>query len=286
MKSNSTQYTPRGGYEDRRRMQPGRETPIGPIINWAALWSRIWFFLKRLVAELWYLVSRRQPAKAPAASASYRSNQNGPGLVLFRKWSVPLFKIAAALVLFFYVMQRDIQFSIQMKAPFGQSTGFSEGVSQKGIETMGFAQTVGLGGSSTTATKAEVLDLPAVEDYLDRFAQVAQTEMEKYGIPASIKMAQAILESRAGQAMEAKVDNNHFGKPMAGQPYESAWRNWREHSLLLVNRHPALLKHGKDFRAWARGLEKAGYNKSDNYANQLLEIIDRFHLEQLDDPTI
>jgi flagellum-specific peptidoglycan hydrolase FlgJ len=86
--------------------------------------------------------------------------------------------------------------------------------------------------------------------------------------------------------MEAKVDNNHFGKPMAGQPYESAWRNWREHSLLLVNRHPGLLKHGKDFRAWARGLEKAGYNKSDNYANQLLEIIDRFHLEQLDESTI
>ncbi|WP_367388679.1 glucosaminidase domain-containing protein [Lewinella sp. LCG006] len=284
MKSNSTQYTPRGGYEDRRRMQPGRETPIGPIINWAALWSRIWLFLKRLVAELWYLVSRRQPVKAPARAS--RNNQNGPGIILFRKWSLPLFKVAAALALFFYVMQRDIQFSIQMKAPFAQSTGYSEEVSQNGIEAMGFAQTVGLGSSSKSAAKSEALDLNAVEDYLDRFAQVAQTEMEKYGIPASIKMAQAILESRAGQAMDAKVDNNHFGKPMAGQPYESAWRNWREHSLLLVNRHPDLLKHDKDFRAWARGLEKAGYNKSPNYANQLLEIIDRFHLEQLDDPTI
>ena len=284
MKSNSTQYTPRGGYEDRRHMQPGRETPIGPIINWAALWSRIWFFLRRLVAELWYLVSRRQPVKA--TNTSYRRNQNSPGLILFRKWSVPIFKVAAALVLFFYVMQRDIQFSIQMKAPFAQSTGHTEGVSQKGIETMGFAQTVSLGGAAKGETKAEALDLPAVEDYLDRFAQVAQTEMNKFGIPASIKMAQAIVESRAGQAMEAKVDNNHFGRPMAGQPYESAWRNWREHSLLLVNRHPGLLKHGKDVRAWARGLEKAGYSKSDNYANQLLEIIDRFHLEQLDDPTI
>lgn len=284
MKSNSTHYTPRGGYEDRRRMQPGRETPIGPIINWAALWSRIWFFLKRLVAELWYLVSRRQPTEA--TGASYQRNQNGPGLILFRKWSVPVFKVAVALLLFFYVMQRDIQFSIQMKAPLGQSAGYSEGVSQQGTTSMGFAQTVSLGKAANSTTQEEALDLPAVEDYLDRFAQVAQTEMTKFGIPASIKMAQAILESRAGQAMEAKVDNNHFGKPLAGQPYESAWRNWREHSLLLVNRYPDLRKHGKDFRAWARGLEKAGYRKGENYANQLLEIIDRFHLEQLDDPTI
>ncbi|MGH1435782.1 MAG: glucosaminidase domain-containing protein [Lewinella sp.] len=284
MKSNSTQYAPRGGYEDRRKMQPGGETPIGPIINWVALWSRIWLFLKRLVAELWYLVSRRQGSKQVAPS--HRRQQAGPGLVLFRKWSVPLFKVAAALVLFFYVMQRDIQFSIQMKAPFAQSASYSEGVNQAGVETMGFAQTVSMGGSSSASAKPAALDLTSVEDYLDRFAQVAQTEMNKFGIPASVKLAQAILESRAGQAMDAKVDNNHFGKPMSGQPYESAWRNWREHSLYLVNRHPDLLDHGKDFRAWARGLEKAGYSRSDNYANQLLEIIDRFHLEQLDDPTI
>ena len=106
MKSNSTKYTPRGGYEDRRRMHPGCETPIVPIINWVALWSRIWLFLKRLVAELWYLVSRRQGSKQVAPS--HHRQQAGPGLVLFRMWSVPLFKVAAALVLFFYVMPRDI----------------------------------------------------------------------------------------------------------------------------------------------------------------------------------
>lgn len=284
MKSNSTQNTPRGGYENRRRMQPGSETIVGPIINWAALWSRLWLFLKRLVAELWFLITRR---KSSTATTAYQGAAPvGPGLALFRRWSFPLFKVTAALVLFFYVMQRDIQFSIQMKAPFAQGVASADAVSQPGVETMGFAQTVAFGGSSATTTKSGALDLNAVEDYLDRFAQVAQTEMNKFGIPASIKMAQAILESKAGQAMGTKMDNNHFGAPLAGQTYESAWRNWREHSLLIVNRYEDLRTHGKDYRAWARGLEKVGYNKSPNYANQLLEIIDRFHLEQLDDPTI
>jgi flagellum-specific peptidoglycan hydrolase FlgJ len=264
-------------------MQPGNNNHNGPIINWVALWSRLWLFLKRLVAELWFLISRR---KASASGPTRPPASSGLGLTVFRRWSLPVFKVAAALVLFFYVMQRDIQFSIQMKAPFAQTGADTEGVNQAGVEKMGFAQTISFGGNNETNSQSEALDLSSVEAYLDRFAQVAQTEMTKFGIPASIKMAQAILEGRAGQAMSVKMDNNHFGAPMAGQPYESAWRNWREHSLLIVNRYEKLLDHGNDYRAWARGLEKAGYNKSPNYANQLLEIIERFHLEQLDDPTI
>jgi len=288
MKSNTTQNAPRGGYGRRQGMEPGGAVPLGPIINWAALWTRLWLFLKRLVAEVWYLVSRRQPQQS--ATTNYRRYQTEPqgrSLLLFRKWSLPLFKVAAALVLFFYVMQRDIQFSIQMKAPLGQLVAANEATGDSRTETMGFVQSVAFGGAGHNQSQ-EVAPATAqvVEDYLERFAAVAQAEMTKYGIPASISMAQAILESNAGQSVAARVDKNHFGAPLAGQPYESAWRNWREHSLLLVNRFGQLRKLGNDYRSWARGLEKAGYSKQDHYANKLLEIIDRFHLEQLDDPTI
>jgi len=238
------------------------------------------------VAEFWYLLSRRQATPIVHKSNQRRSVASALALVPWRKWSFPIFKVATVLVLFFYVMQRDIQFSIHMKAPLGQSSAFSSNIWGSTTETMGFAQSVAFGTSPTTSKQERNLSTPEVEDYLERFAKLAQTEMNKFGIPASIKMAQAILESSAGHSLAAKSDNNHFGALLAGQPYESAWRNWREHSLLLINKYPHLQNLGNDYRAWARGLQKVAYNTSPNYANQLLEIIDHFHLEQLDDPTI
>jgi flagellum-specific peptidoglycan hydrolase FlgJ len=284
MKSNSTHYAPQGG--GNQRVKPGQADTNIPIINWAALWSRLWFFCKRLVAEIWYLFSRRQASPVAAKSRQRKSTTTSLALVHWKKWSFPLFKVAAVLVLFFYVMQRDIQFSIHMKAPLGQSSAFSSNVWGTAAETMGFAQSVSFSANPAASKQEPSLNAPQVEDYLERFANLAQTEMKKFGIPASIKMAQAILESNAGQSLAARTDNNHFGAPLAGQPYESAWRNWREHSLLLMNKFPHLQDLGTDYRAWARGLQKAAYSDSPNYANQLLEIIDHFHLEQLDDPTI
>lgn len=276
-------------------MQPGYDGTHGVIINWALLWSRVWTFSKRMVAELWYLVSRRTPSAKPSASKRGSSTYK-PALMQslwWQRWSMPLFKVTAAGVLFVYVMQRDIQFSIEMKAPLGQVSGYTAAqTAQPGdVQTMGFAQRVANFGSSLLSSSADegtdtAISPTLVDDYMARFAPVAQTEKAKYGIPASIKMAQAILESQAGEAIAARVDNNHFGTPMGNQKYESAWRNWREHSLMIINQHPQLLKLGDDYRAWARGLEKAGYSAAPNYANQLLEIIDRFHLEQLDNSTI
>jgi len=200
-----------------------------------------------------------------------------------------MLKVAVLGGLCLYVMQRDIQFSIHLKAPMGQTVAWDTDTPAAGTaEQMSLVRTVSLGAKQhkAAAKDAARLDQLAVETYLERFAPVAQAEMQKFGIPASIKMAQAILESQAGQAVAARIDNNHFGQPLAGQPFESAWRNWREHSLLLVHRFEELLSLGNDYRAWARGLQQAGYSNNPNYANDLLQIIDRFHLEQLDDPTI
>lgn len=284
MNSNYTNNAPQGGGSNRR-VDRGQADNHIPIINWAALWSRLWLFCKRLVAELWYLLSRRQATLKQTTTHQYTSGKPSLALVEWKKWSFPIFKVAAMLVLFFYVMQRDIQFSIHMKAPLASST-FSENIWGNTAETMGFAQSVSFGNTPRADKSERALSAPEVETYMERFANLAQTEMKKFGIPASIKMAQAILESNAGQSVAAKSDNNHFGVRLSGQPYESAWRNWREHSLLLINKFPHLREFGTDYRAWARGLQKAAYSDSPNYANQLLEIIDHFHLEQLDDPTI
>jgi len=286
MKTNSTHYIPQGGYEEKRRMQAGYQNSAQPIINWTALWSRIWLFSKQLIAEIWFLLSRRKEGQSGLFFKNDIRSKH-PVMPYLRKWSVPLLKVTAVLFMFFYVMQRDIQFSIQMKAPLGQLASGQATDSPASVDQMGFVQSVSWSGSSTKSKQQNAkIDAITVESYMQRFAPIARTEMDKYRIPASIKMAQAILESQAGQSVTAKVDNNHFGQVMAGQPFESAWRNWREHSLLIVNRFPELLKNGTDYRAWARGLEKVGFNNHPNYANELLEIIDRFHLEQLDDSTI
>lgn len=279
MRSNFTHQVSREGYDNRRRMQSGRETPV-PIINWRALWTRIWMTLKRWVAELWFLLSRRKPMQRPSVGGFKVPHSR------YSKWAWPAFKVAAALVLFMYFLQRDIQFSIHMKAPVGAQTASIWDAPRAAAEQMGLVQPVALS-TSTEAKAPTALGAQAIENYIERFGPVARAEMSKYGIPASIKMAQALLESQAGLTVAAKVDNNHFGSPLAaGQPYESAWRNWREHSLLLLHRFSELQQYDDDYRAWARGLQELGYSKNSNYANELLELIDRFHLEQLDDSTI
>ena len=284
MKSNSKQYVPQGGYGKNRRMQSGAENLYEPIINWAALWSRLWLFVKRLFAEIWFLISRRRDTDQNQAFNN-SSKSSHPALPFLRKISLPLFKITVALGLFFYVMQRDIQFSIEMKAPLAQAVSMETNTAK--VEQMGFVQSVSFDGSTNKASDhSGKMNVSNVEKYIERFAPIARAEMEKYNIPASVKMAQAILESSAGQSVSAKMDNNHFGQPMAGQPFESAWLNWREHSLMINSQFANLAKHGLDYRSWARGLEKGGYSHNSNYANELLEIIDRFHLEQLDESTI
>lgn len=150
---------------------------------------------------------------------------------------------------------------------------------------------------------AEELEPQTTEEYIDKYASVAVTEMHKYGIPASISMGQALIESRAGQSLLAKKCRNHFGLKCWSKKHrgccmkfkddnnndsfrhfeKSAWESWRAHSKLLSQgRYLELQKHGKDYRAWARGLKAIGYATDPNYAAKLIGIIERYDLHQLD----
>lgn len=137
--------------------------------------------------------------------------------------------------------------------------------------------------------------------YISRFAKVAQAEQEKYGIPASIKIGQGLLESNRGKSELATKANNHFGikcfskKCKKGhcmnkkddshkdffRVYRTAWESYRAHSIFLQKKR---YKHliGKQYKDFAYGLKKAGYATSKTYADDLIRLIEQLNLTRYD----
>ncbi|MCW5923653.1 MAG: glucosaminidase domain-containing protein [Saprospiraceae bacterium] len=149
--------------------------------------------------------------------------------------------------------------------------------------------------------------LTKCRDYVERFAPVAIAEMRQSGIPASIKLAQGLLESNAGESKLAMKTNNHFGikcfskRCKAGHcanftddthkdffvKYANAKGGYRAHSQFLRNssRYKHLFElEPTDYRAWARGLAQAGYATDKQYGEKLIAIIQTLDLDRYDMP--
>ncbi len=141
------------------------------------------------------------------------------------------------------------------------------------------------------------------EAYVKRFAEVAKSEMKRYGIPASITLAQGLIESNAGGSRLSRENNNHFGMKCFSKAckkghcsnftddshkdffrkYPTAWESYRAHSLLLQGkRYIGLRQFGKDYKKWAQGLKKAGYATDPRYAEKLIHIIEELNLNRYD----
>lgn len=140
--------------------------------------------------------------------------------------------------------------------------------------------------------------------YIEAFKGVAIEEMNKYGIPASIKLAQGILESGSGSSELAKYANNHFGikctsdwkgkayykdddkKDDCFRVYKDPRESFKDHSdFLKRKRYSALFELDKnDYKNWAAGLKKAGYATNPKYAQLLVNIIEKYQLYQYDQP--
>ena len=138
--------------------------------------------------------------------------------------------------------------------------------------------------------------------YIEQYKDVAIAEMNTYGIPASIKLAQAILESGNGNSYLAREANNHFGIKCGGvwngpsvrrsddgpndcfRVYKSPHESFRDHSeFLLRKRYEKLFTLAKDdYKGWARGLKAAGYATNPRYAELLIDLIERYDLQQYD----
>src|SRR5690554_7482667 len=146
-----------------------------------------------------------------------------------------------------------------------------------------------------------------VENYINQFSGIAQEEMKQYGIPASIKLAQGILESGAGAGELAVKSNNHFGikchqgweggrvyhdddeRGECFRKYNDPKYSYRDHSLFLTqrSRYQDLFKLRKDdYKGWARGLRKAGYATDPRYPEKLIGIIERYNLQKYDDQVL
>lgn len=143
-----------------------------------------------------------------------------------------------------------------------------------------------------------------VEDYIRVYSPIAMRQMREYGIPASITLSQGILESGAGKGELVRKANNHFGikchkgwtgmrayhdddaKGECFRKYEYPELSYRDHSLFLTtrSRYAFLFDLRKDdYKAWARGLRKAGYATDRRYPEKLISLIERYRLYEYDD---
>lgn len=141
------------------------------------------------------------------------------------------------------------------------------------------------------------------EDYIKKYRDIAVEEMKRYHIPASITLAQGLLESGAGYGTLARKSNNHFGIKCGSdwrgktvkhdddarnecfRVYKDPKDSYRDHSKFLAGKQRyAFLFDLKitDYKGWARGLKKAGYATNPRYAHQLIDIIERYDLDKYD----
>lgn len=165
--------------------------------------------------------------------------------------------------------------------------------------------------TTNTQKKSEVLEATSkvkvttevVNDYIERFKDIAIKNMRDYKIPASITLGQGILESGAGTGSLSILANNHFGikchkewkgpsvsydDDTAGEcfrKYDEASESYRDHSIFLTtrSRYAALFKlEIADYQSWARGLKEAGYATDPKYPEKLITIIERYNLDRFD----
>ena len=141
------------------------------------------------------------------------------------------------------------------------------------------------------------------EEYIERYKAIAVAHMERYGIPASITMAQGILESDAGNSKLSLSSNNHFGikckrhwtgakvyhdddaKGECFRAYSTVEASYQDHAEFLDSspRYDSLFSYPTtDYRSWARGLKAAGYATAPDYAERLVAIIEKYKLYILD----
>ena len=142
------------------------------------------------------------------------------------------------------------------------------------------------------------------EAYIKKYRELAVEEMKKYHIPASITLAQGLLESGAGQSALARKSNNHFGIKCGSdwygktvshdddargecfRAYKHPKDSYEDHSKFLAgrSRYASLFNLNiTDYKGWARGLKKAGYATNPRYADQLIGIIELYELYKYDD---
>ena len=149
----------------------------------------------------------------------------------------------------------------------------------------------------------KITSFDRAELYIKTYSSVAKSEMNKYGIPASITLAQGLLESGMGIGYLAKNANNHFGikchknwkggriyydddeKGECFRVYLNPLESYYDHSIFLKDRSRYSFLFdlkSNDYIGWAKGLKKAGYATDPKYSTKLISLIERYNLSRFD----
>jgi flagellum-specific peptidoglycan hydrolase FlgJ len=196
------------------------------------------------------------------------------------------------------------------------SCGSKKAVARKKGSSKQKTEQVVIGKESKVTPKADgpveevvngvAIKISSTEDYISAFKPIAQEEMRLYGIPASITIAQGILESNSGKGRLSVEANNHFGikchewtgdrifhdddaSQECFRKYNDAKYSYRDHSLFLTQRprYSGLFKLKKeDYKGWAKELKKAGYATDKKYPDKLIVLIERYGLHKFDEEVL
>ncbi len=232
-------------------------------------------------------------------------------LYLQRNW----FKLSLAALLIFVALKKDLSFKLNLNTPVRmeqapvepppqekavKSERYTDHQSSKRYssgqtEHFDITAAARAGRPASAIERLQRTGSEQVEAYIKRFRRVAESEEAKFGVPAPVIMANALLQSQAGTALWAKEGrNNHFLLPCTPdwqgseksydghclRQYENAWTSFRDHSFFVTTGPYADLKAlGKDnIRGWANALEEKGFSGEPEFARQLLETIQLYNL--------
>lgn len=238
---------------------------------------------------------------------------------LRRNW----LKVGLVAVVIFIAVKKDLSFKLHLNSPSpveqieGPATPveqpskptsterFSDNMQQESVNDAAIASfdfTPGTGNRKKLHAYDQLtqIEVTVIQKYIDRFDQVVINERQKFGIPSSIILANALLHSQAGtNKWSAKQSNNHFAIPCTSdwrgatdnydskclRVYENAWTSFRDHSLYITTgAFTGLTKYSStDYKNWANGLEANGFLKEPELAKQLIRTIEKYELYRLDD---
>ncbi len=232
------------------------------------------------------LKSFRKPWMA-AKAAMYRNPVTQP--VLKQSTWLPLVLILVGGVVLMY---KDLNFNFNLTSSGGGAglvNSASSGVASQAVSYEG-----GVLFSENQAQKNK--------RYIQTYSSLAVSEMNAYGIPASVKLGLALIESQAGERSAATLYNNHFaikcfsrkckkghcgnleeaGHKSFFRKYENIENGWRAHSLMLTTGKYRDLAKVKNYQTWATALLEKGYFETQSQAKQLISVIESYRLNQLD----
>lgn len=191
------------------------------------------------------------------------------------------------------LLYKDLNFNINLSAPTGSGgSGLVGGSSVVSQPISNSNSDMLFSGAQDQKNKS----------YIRAYSELAVNYHRAYGVPASILLAQALIDSNAGENAAATLNNNHFAIQChskncrkghcssleKGQhkrfyrKYKSVDESWRAHSLMITTGKYRELTNSKDYQSWANGLEQLGFNEAEEYAKKLIRLIQNYQLGALD----